>query len=98
MQASMGARSQRRIKSAPVQTAADQFKAKNYYLCSNRAEKQCEFICGIQVCGYDVTEADIKEVIANGQTKNKRDFIWKTGKKGTAYLALENGKVGLKFR
>ena len=74
------------------------YKAKNYYLCSNRAEKQCEFICGIQVCGYDVTEADIKEVIANGQTKNKRDFIWKTGKKGTAYLALENGKVGLKFR
>ena len=73
------------------------YKAKNYYLCSNKNEKQCPFICSINICGYEVTPEDIKETVENGQTKKKRNFIWKSGKKGTAYLALEGGKVGFKF-
>lgn len=75
------------------------YKAKNYYLCSNRsvAEKNCEFIIPVQKCGYTITMTDVRELAEYGQTKEKRSFIWKNGTRGFAFIALENNGIQLVF-
>lgn len=73
-------------------------KGKNYYICSNKGDNGCTFSCKIDMSGYEVTPDDIKETIANGTTKEMRDFIWGSGKKGKAYLCFDGKRITYKFR
>lgn len=73
------------------------YKAKNFYLCSNRADLGCEFKCGITIAHYNVTEEDIKEICKYGHTLQKKDFIWKSGKKGSARLSREGNNIKFDF-
>lgn len=73
------------------------YRAKNYYLCSNKNETGCSFLCGIHVCGYEVTPEDIREIVETGKTKEKKNFTWKSGKSGQAFLALKNNRVEFEF-
>lgn len=73
------------------------YKAKNFYLCSNQVEKGCGFKCGITIAHYDVTEDDVKEICEYGHTLQKKPFIWKSGKHGSARLSLEGSDIKFDF-
>lgn len=70
------------------------FEGKNYFLCTHR-DDGCSFVLAKTLCSAPITKDDVK-VLAAGETTEKKSFVWKSGKSGTARLkgevAMKDGK------
>lgn len=60
------------------------YKAKKYYLCTNK-DAGCPLILGQEICNAEITEEDVMSLI-KGDTTVAKTFTWKTGKTGKAKL------------
>ncbi len=68
----------------------------NYYLCS-RKDEGCPFVQSKVVLGAEITPDDM-EALLQGRPSGKKEFTWKSGKKGWARLQLKpDGTIGFVF-
>jgi len=63
--------------------------------CSNTSE--CKFRMGKSLCQKEVPQEQVVKLIENGKTDLIPRFISKKGRPFSAFLKLENGKVGFEF-
>ena len=63
--------------------------------CSNTSE--CKFRMGKSLCQKEVPQDQVVKLIENGKTDLIPRFISKKGRPFSAFLKLENGKVGFEF-
>lgn len=67
-----------------------------FYACSGRVSG-CLFVVKKDILGTAITKADVKK-LAKDKVSDVKSFTWKSGKTGTARLAVdESGKIGFKF-
>lgn len=72
-------------------------KNKKGWGCSNW-KNGCDFQIWSEVCGKKLTNTNVKELLAKGETRLIKGFISKNGKKFNARLELkDDGKLGFKF-
>lgn len=70
------------------------------YGCSNykkTEEQSCTFTLNSKIAGKNISEKQIKKMITQGETELLEGFVSKNGKKFSAILYLEQGKVKFKF-
>ena len=63
--------------------------------CSNTSA--CKFRMGKSLCQKEVPQDQVVKLIENGKTDLIPRFISKKGRPFSAFLKLENGKVGFEF-
>ena len=75
----------------PVVKTAFGFGCKNY---SKDNSESCKFSIG-KLCGKDLTEAQVKELLLSGRTSTIYGFKSKTNKKFDACVALDKNEAGI---
>ena len=65
------------------------------YQCSNA--KSCKFRMGKTICQREIPREQVFKLIETGKTELISQFISKKGKPFSAFLKLQNGKVGFEF-
>ena len=68
----------------------------SFFLCSNKNITGCTWAIKKTICGTKITVKDIETLVAGEETEFK-SFVWKSGKPGTAALALQGGKLKFIF-
>lgn len=69
------------------------------YICNNAhgKSKTCTFRTGKTILQREIPESQVRKLIETGKTDLLPRFISKKGRPFSAYLKLENGKVGFEF-
>lgn len=75
------------------------FETENSYLCerSQADRKPCKFKLSKTILGKDIPKEQAQKLLATGKTDLLEGFISKRGRPFSAYLKLEDGKVGFEF-
>ena len=69
------------------------------YICerSQSAKRPCKFRLSKTILGRDISKEQVQKLLATGKTDLLDGFISKRGRPFSAYLKLEDGKVGFEF-
>jgi len=69
------------------------------YACENAiaTPKTCSFRISKSILQREIPKEQVQKLIATGKTELLRKFISKKGRPFSAYLKLENGKIGFEF-
>jgi DNA topoisomerase-3 len=75
------------------------FETENSYICehSQADRKPCKFKLSKTILGRDIPKEQAQKLLATGKTDLLEGFISKRGRPFSAYLKLEDGKVGFEF-
>jgi DNA topoisomerase-3 len=75
------------------------FETENSYICerSQADRKPCKFKLSKTILGKDIPKEQAQKLLATGKTDLIDGFISKRGRPFSAYLKLEDGKVGFEF-
>ena len=75
------------------------FDTENSYICerSQTAKSPCKFRLSKTILGRDIPKEQAQKLITTGKTDLIDGFISKRGRPFSAYLKLEDGKVGFAF-
>jgi DNA topoisomerase-3 len=75
------------------------FETENSYICerSQADRKACKFKLSKTILGRDIPKEQAQKLFATGKTDLLDGFISKRGRPFSAYLKLEDGKVGFEF-
>jgi DNA topoisomerase-3 len=75
------------------------FETENSYICerSQADRKPCKFKLRKTILGKDISREQAQKLLATGKTDLLEGFISKRGRPFSAYLKLEDGKVGFEF-
>ncbi|PYK36477.1 MAG: DNA topoisomerase III [Verrucomicrobia bacterium] len=75
------------------------FETENSYICerSQADRRPCKFKLSKTILGRDIPTEQAQKLLATGRTDLLDNFISKRGRPFSAYLKLENGKVGFEF-
>ena len=75
------------------------FETENSYICerSQTDRKPCKFKLSKTILGKDIPKEQAQKLLATGKTDLLEGFISKRGRPFSAYLKLEDGKVGFEF-
>jgi DNA topoisomerase-3 len=75
------------------------FETENSYICerSQAERKPCKFKLSKTILGRDIPKEQAQKLLATGKTDLLEGFISKRGRPFSAYLKLEDGKVGFEF-
>ena len=75
------------------------FETENSYVCerSQADRKPCKFRLSKTILGRDISQEQAQKLLATGKTDLLEGFISKRGRPFSAYLKLEDGKVGFEF-
>jgi len=75
------------------------FETENSYICerSQADRKPCKFKLSKTILGKDIPKEQAQKLLATGKTDLLEGFISKRGRPFSAYLKLEDGKVGFEF-
>ena len=75
------------------------FETENSYICerSQADRKPCKFKLGKTILGRDIPKEQAQKLMESGRTDLLEGFISKRGRPFSAYLKLEDGKVGFEF-
>jgi len=75
------------------------FETENSYICerSQADRKPCRFKLSKTILGKDIPKEQAQKLLATGKTDLLEGFISKRGRPFSAYLKLEDGKVGFEF-
>src|SRR6266403_1328979 len=75
------------------------FETENSYICerSQADRKPCKFKLSKTILGRDISKEQAKKLLATGKTDLLEGFISKRGRPFSAYLKLEDSKVGFEF-
>ena len=75
------------------------FETENSYICehSQADRKPCKFKLSKTILGKDIPKEQAQKLLATGKTDLLDGFISKRGRPFSAYLKLEDGKVGFEF-
>src|SRR5437773_1161643 len=75
------------------------FETENSYICerSQADRKPCKFKLSKTILGRDIPKKQAQKLLATGKTDLFDGFISKRGRPFSAYLKLEDGKVGFEF-
>jgi DNA topoisomerase III len=65
------------------------------YLCSNK--DKCKFRMGKSLCQFEVPREQVLKLLKEGKTDLITRFISKKGRPFSAFLTVENGRVGFEF-
>ncbi len=69
----------------------------NAYMCTNTPEKKCTFRMGKTILQREILVDQATKLIETGKTDLLPRFISKKGRPFSAFLKLDNGKVGFEF-
>jgi DNA topoisomerase-3 len=81
----------------PVCKAGTVHDTPNAYMCTNTPEKKCTFRMGKTILQREILVDQAKKLIETGKTDLLPRFISKKGRPFSAFLKLEEGKVGFEF-
>jgi DNA topoisomerase-3 len=75
------------------------FETQSSYICerSQADQKPCNFRLSKTILGRDIPKEQAQKLLATGKTDLLDNFISKRGRPFSAYLKLEDGKVGFEF-
>jgi hypothetical protein len=75
------------------------FETENSYICerSQADRKTCNFKLSKTILGREISKEQAQKLLATGKTDLLDNFISKRGRPFSAYLKLEDGKVGFEF-
>ena len=75
------------------------FETENSYICerSQSPRTPCEFRLSKTILGLDIPKEQAQKLLTAGKTDLLDGFISKRGRPFSAYLKLEDGKVGFEF-
>jgi DNA topoisomerase-3 len=75
------------------------FETENSYICelSQADRKPCKFKLSKTILGKDIPKEQAQKLLTTGKTDLLEGFISKRGRPFSAYLKLEDGKVGFEF-
>jgi DNA topoisomerase-3 len=75
------------------------FETENSYICerSQADQRPCKFKLSKTILGKDIPKEQAQKLLAAGKTDLLDGFISKRGRPFSAYLKLEDGKVGFEF-
>jgi DNA topoisomerase-3 len=75
------------------------FETENSYICerSQADRKPCKFKLSKTILGREISKEQAQKLLATGKTDLLDNFISKRGRPFSAYLKLEDGKVGFDF-
>jgi DNA topoisomerase III len=75
------------------------FETENSYICerSEADRKPCKFKLSKTILGRDISKEQAQKLLTAGKTDLLDGFISKRGRPFSAYLKLEDGKVGFEF-
>jgi DNA topoisomerase-3 len=75
------------------------FETENSYICehSQADRKPCKFKLSKTILGRDMPKEQAQKLLTTGKTDLLEGFISKRGRPFSAYLKLEDGKVGFEF-
>ena len=75
------------------------FETENSYICerSQADRKPCKFKLSKTILGRDIPKKQAQKLLATGKTDLLEGFISKRGRPFSAYLKLEDSKVGFEF-
>jgi predicted nucleic-acid-binding Zn-ribbon protein len=75
------------------------FETENSYICENSQadRKPCKFTLSKTILGKDIPREQAQKLLATGKTDLLDGFISKRGRPFSAYLKLEDEKVGFDF-
>jgi DNA topoisomerase-3 len=75
------------------------FETENSYICerSQADRKPCKFKLSKTILGKDIPKEQAQKLLTTGKTDLLVGFISKRGRPFSAYLKLEDGKVGFEF-
>jgi DNA topoisomerase-3 len=75
------------------------FETENSYICerSQADRKPCKFKLSKTILGKDIPKEQAQKLLATGKTDLLEGFISKRGRPFSAYLKLEDEKVGFEF-
>jgi DNA topoisomerase III len=75
------------------------FETDNSYICQNSqaTRSPCKFKLSKAILGLDIPKEQAQKLLATGKTNLFDGFISKRGRPFSAYLKLENEKVGFEF-
>jgi len=75
------------------------FETENSYICerSQADRKPCKFKLSKTILGKDIPREQAQKLLATGKTDLLEGFISKRGRPFSAYLKLEDEKVGFEF-
>jgi DNA topoisomerase-3 len=75
------------------------FDTENSYICerSQSAKSPCKFRLSKTILGRDIPKEQAQQLLTTGKTDLLDGFISKRGRPFSAYLKLEDGKVGFEF-
>jgi len=75
------------------------FTHENSYICerSQADRKSCKFKLSKTILGRDIPKEEAQKLLATGKTDLLEGFISKRGRPFSAYLKLEDSKVGFEF-
>ncbi len=75
------------------------FETESSYICerSQADRKPCKFKLSKTILGRDIPKDQAQKLLATAKTDLLDNFISKRGRPFSAYLKLENGKVGFEF-
>jgi DNA topoisomerase-3 len=75
------------------------FKTENSYICerSQADRKPCKFKLSKTILGREIPKEQAQKLLTTGKTDLLEGFISKRGRPFSAYLKLEDGKVGFEF-
>jgi DNA topoisomerase-3 len=75
------------------------FETETSYICedSQSDRKPCKFKLSKKILGREIPKEQAQKLLASGKTDLLEGFISKRGRPFSAYLKLEDGKVGFEF-
>src|SRR5256714_3929840 len=75
------------------------FETETSYICgdSQADRKRCKFKLGKKILGREIPKEQAQKLLTAGKTDLLEGFISKRGRPFSAYLKLEDGKVGFEF-
>ena len=75
------------------------FETEESYICehSQADRKPCKFKLSKTILGRDIPKEQAQKLLTTGKTDLLDNFISKRGRPFSAYLKLEDGKVGFEF-
>jgi len=75
------------------------FETENSYICerSQSARTPCKFRVSKTILGREIPKEQAQKLLTTGKTDLLDNFISKRGRPFSAYLKLEDGKVGFEF-
>ena len=75
------------------------FETENSYICehSQSAKSPCKFRLSKTILGRDIPKEQAQKLLSSGKTDLLDGFISKRGRPFSAYLKVEDGKVGFEF-